>query len=97
MNTILAITVGLIINGIIAFGIAKVSKNLWMVAALVVVFKVLEIISGEYLGIQNMGSIASWAVTLITGFLFFMITVQLHFYLRQRATERNEEPENNKV
>jgi len=32
VNTILAITVGLIINGIIAFGIAKVSRSLWMVA-----------------------------------------------------------------
>ena len=98
MNTIIAITVGLIINGIIAFGIAKVSRNLWMLAGLVIVFKILEVATGQYMGIQNITSLASWAVTLVTGFLFFMITVQLFFYLRDKAAEKEAEAlENNKV
>lgn len=98
MNTIIAITVGIIINGIIAFGIAKISKSLWMVAGLVVVFKIFEVATGEYLGVQNISSIASWAVTLITGFIFFMITVQLFYYLREKAVEKEAEAlENNKV
>jgi len=57
VNTILAITVGLIINGIIAFGIAKVSRSLWMVAGLTIVFKAIEVMSGHFLGIQNIASI----------------------------------------
>ncbi len=98
MNTIIAITVGLIINGIIAFGIAKISKNLWMLAGLVVVFKILEVATGEYLGLQNITSVASWAVTLITGFIFFMITVQLFYYLQEKTAEKQAEAlENNKV
>ncbi len=91
MNTILAITVGLIINGIIAFGIAKISKSLWMVAGLTVVFKAIEVASGHLLGIQNITSVGAWAVTLITGFLFFMITVQLYTFLRERAEEKQAE------
>ena len=98
MNTIIAITVGLIINGIIAFGIAKISKNLWMLAGLVVVFKILEVATCEYLGLQNITSVASWAVTLITGFIFFMITVQLFYYLQEKTAEKQAEAlENNKV
>lgn len=91
MNTILAITIGLIINGIIAFGIAKVSKSLWMVAGLTIVFKAIEVASGHFLGIQNIASVGAWAVTLITGFLFFMITVQLYTFLRERAEEKQAE------
>ncbi len=98
MNTILAITVGLIINGLVAFGIAKVSKSLWMVAGLVIAFKTLEVITGAYLGIQSISSIGAWAVTLITGFLFFMITVQIHIFLRDKNAEREAETlENSKV
>lgn len=91
MNTILAITVGLIINGIIAFGIARISKSLWMVAGLTVVFKAIEVTSGYFLGIQNITSVGAWAVTLITGFLFFMITVQIYTFLRERAEEKEAE------
>jgi len=91
VNTILAITAGLIINGIIAFGIAKVSKNLWMVAVLTIVFKALEVTSGHLLGIQNITSVGAWAVTLITGFLFFMITAQLYTFLREKASEKEAE------
>ena len=98
MNTIIAITVGLIINGIIAFGIAKISKSLWMVAGLTVVFKAIEVTSGHLLGIQNIASVGAWAVTLITGFLFFMITAQLFTFLRERAEENEAEAlENSKV
>lgn len=98
MNTILAITVGLIINGIIAYGIAKVSKSLWMVAGLTIAFKAIEVASGHFLGIQNITSTGAWIVTLITGFLFFMITVQLHTYLRENAAEKQAEAlENSKV
>ncbi len=69
-----------------------------MVAGLVILFKVLEIITGEYFGIQSIASMSAWAVTLITGFLFFMITVQLHFYLRDKALEKQVEAvENSKV
>ena len=91
MNTILAIAVGLVINGIIAFGIAKISKSLWMVAGLTVVFKAIEVASGHFLGIQNIASVGAWVVTLITGFLFFMITVQIYTFLRERAEENEAE------
>ena len=91
MNTILAITAGLILNGIIAFGIAKISKSIWMVAGLTVVFKIIEVASGHFLNIQDITSVGAWAVTLITGFLFFMITVQLYTFLRERAEEKQAE------
>jgi hypothetical protein len=91
VNTILAIAVGLVINGIIAFGIAKISKSLWMVAGLTIVFKAIEVVSGHFLGIQNIASVGAWAVTLITGFLFFMITVQIYTFLRERAEENEAE------
>ena len=88
MTTILAILAGLVINGTIAFGIAWVSRNMWMVLALVVVFKGLEMAVGHYFGIQNMNTAVAWVVTFIVGFLFFMITAQLHFYLRDRRAQK---------
>lgn len=98
MNTILAISIGLFINGLVAFGIAKISKSLWMVAGLVIAFKALEVTSGHFLGIQNIASVGAWAVTLITGFLFFMITVQLYTFLQDRAVEQQAEAlKSNKV
>lgn len=69
-----------------------------MVAGLVIVFKAIEVTSGHLLGIQNIASLGAWIVTLITGFLFFMITVQLFYYLREKALEKEAELlENNKV
>ena len=98
MNTILAITVGLIINGLVAFGIAKVSRNLWMVAALVIIYKLAEVAIGNMFNLQQVNTLAAWVVTGIVGFLLFMITAQLHTFLRERAHNKEVEAlENSKV
>jgi len=98
VNTILAITVGLVINGLVAFGIAKVSRNLWMIAALVTAYKLVEVAIGNYFDFQQVTTITAWVVTAIVGFLLFMITVQIHFFLRDREAEKREEQlENSKV
>lgn len=98
MNTIIAIAVGLLINGLVAFGIAKVSKNLWMIAGLVTVYKLIEVAIGNYFDFQQVATLSAWVVTGIVGFLLFMITVQIHFFLRERAAEKeNDELEKSKV
>lgn len=98
MNTILAITAGLLINGIVAFAIAKVSKNLWMVAGLVIVYKLLEVVTGNYFDFAQVQTVSAWVVTAIVGFLLFMITAQIHTFLRDREAEREAEKlENSKV
>ncbi len=98
MNTILAITAGLLINGIVAFTIAKLSRNLWMVAALVVVYKLLEVATGNYFDFAQVETVSAWVVTAIVGFLLFMITAQIHIFLRDREEEREAEKlENSKV
>jgi len=98
VNTIIAITVGLIINGLVAFGIARVSKNLWMIAGLVIAYKLVEVAIGNYFDFQQVTTVSAWVVTAIVGFLLFMITVQIHFFMREREAEKREEQlENSKV
>lgn len=98
MNTIIAIAVGLAINGFVAFGIARVSKNLWMVAALVIAYKLIEVAIGNYYDFAQVRTVSAWVVTGIVGFLLFMVTVQLHTFMRDRAAEKEAETlENSKV
>lgn len=90
MNTIIAITAGLVINGLVAFGIARVSKNLWMVAGLVTVYKLVEVAIGNYFDIAQVKTLSAWVVTAIIGFLLFMVTVQIFTFLCEKEAEKEE-------